>query len=372
MKSARLLLLCFGGGFLTALTGCVSPKSDSVSFEPLPARNATTNLVTTTLQNPLTPELLQPGTIPFTLGPGDVVDLEIVGTPTSRVTTRVGPDGKIYYNLLPGLDVWGLTLTQAREALEKEMGKYLTTPKVNINLRAVGSKYVWLLGRLNRPGVYPTTGGMTLLEAIAEAGGTAHSSSEASSVELADLRHSFVVRQGKFLPVDFYKLLRQGDLSQNIVLQADDFVFIRSTLDQEVYVLGSVKAPRAVQYVEDMSLVSAIAAGSGPAKYYLLENNDSGPLTKDAYLSHVAIVRGSLAQPEVAVVDYGAIIKGRAQDVRLEPGDIIYVPNSPYMNLKRYFNIILNTFVSTVAANEGIRAGGGTTGIGVTTTVNTH
>jgi protein involved in polysaccharide export with SLBB domain len=172
--------------------------------------------------------------------------------------------------------------------------------------------------------------------------------------------------------VDFYKLLREGDLTQNIVLQADDFVFIRSTLEQQVYVLGSVKFPRAVQYIEDMSLVSAIAGGSGPAKYYLLENNDSGPLTKDAYLSHVAIVRGSLAEPQVAVIDYGSIIKGRAPDVRLEPGDIIYVPNSPYMNFKRYFNIILNTFVSTVAANEGIRAGGGTTGIGVTTTVNTH
>ena len=49
----------------------------------------------------------------------------------------------------------------------------------------------------------------------------------------------------------------------------------------------------------------------------------------DAYLSHVAVVRGSLSQPQLTVVDYGAIIKGRAQDVLLEPGDIIYVPNAP-------------------------------------------
>src|SRR4051812_32684029 len=226
MKSGHFLFLCCAGFCLGTLTGCVTAKTDSVSFAPVTPHNAT-NLVTTTLQNPLSPELLQPGSTPFTLGPGDVVDLEIVGTPTSRLTTHVGPDGKIYYNLLPGLDVWGLTLTQARESLEKEMGKYLTTPKININLRSVGSKYVWLLGRLNRPGIYATAGGMTLLEAIAQAGGTAHSSSEASSVELADLRHSFIVRQGKFLPVDFYKLLRQGVLSKNIVLQADVFVFIR-------------------------------------------------------------------------------------------------------------------------------------------------
>ena len=50
-------------------------------------------------------------------------------------------------------------------------------------------------------------------------------------------------------------------------------------------------------------------------------------------------------------------VKGRARDVRLEPGDIVYVPNSPYTTLKRYFNIILNTFATTVAANEGIARG---------------
>jgi protein involved in polysaccharide export with SLBB domain len=365
MKNACLLcstVLLFAG-----LTGCATAEKKPASFAALPQH--ATNLATMTLQNPLSPDLLRPESGPFTLGPGDSLDLEIVGTPTSRATTRVGPDGKIYYNLLTGLDVWGLTLTQTRELLEKEMGKYLNQPKVSVNLRTVGSKYVWLLGRLNKPGVYATAGGMSLLESLALAGGPARSLSQVSSAEMADLRHSFIVRQGQFLPVDFYKLLREGDLSQNIIVQPDDFVFIRSALEQEVYVLGSVKAPRAIQYTEDMTLVSAIAGSSGPMKYYISENTDNGPMTKDAYLSHVAIVRGSLAEPQVAVVDYGGIIKGKVPDVLLEPGDIVFVPNSPYTNLKRYFNMILNTFVTTVAANEGIRAGGGTTGIGVTTSV---
>jgi hypothetical protein len=79
----------------------------------------------------------------------------------------------------------------------------------------------------------------------------------------------------------------------------------------------------------------------------------------------VAIVRGSLSAPQIAVVDYNAIVKGKAQDVRLEPGDIVYVPNSPYTTLKRYLNIILNTFAATTAANEGIRVAGGDAGVGV-------
>ncbi len=71
----------------------------------------------------------------------------------------------------------------------------------------------------------------------------------------------------------------------------------------------------------------------------------------------------------MAVVDYGAIIKGGARDVLLEPGDIVYVPNSPYSTLKRYLNTIVNTFITTVAANEGIRAGGGSVNVGVSVPV---
>jgi protein involved in polysaccharide export with SLBB domain len=185
------------------------------------------------------------------------------------------------------------------------------------------------------------------------------------SPELADLRHSFVVRHGNLLPVDFHRLLHEWDMSQNIYLQPDDFVYVPSSLSREVYVLGAVKSPRALHFADRMTLVSAMANASGPMKYDFLARADAGPFTKDAYLSHVAIVRGSLATPQIAVVDYNDIVKGSAPDVRLEPGDIIFVPNSPYTTLKRYLNMIVNTFVTTVAANEGIRAGGGDVAVGV-------
>ena len=48
----------------------------------------------------------------------------------------------------------------------------------------------------------------------------------------------------------------------------------------------------------------------------------------------------------------------------LEPGDIVYVPNTPYNILKSYLNTIVSTFITTVAANEGIRAAGGSGNVG--------
>jgi polysaccharide biosynthesis/export protein len=358
------LFTCFSGLLLTLLLGCQSTeKGRFVTRDPF--GESDTNLALVTLTNQQNPELLRPADSLFTLGPGDAVEIEVGGAPASRAVTLVGPDGKIYYYLLSGLDVWGLTLKQTQELLEKELAKYLTEPQVTLTLRTVGSKHVWLLGRLNRPGIYPLAGPMTLLESIAAAGGTAHSISQVASEELADLRHSFVVRQGQCLPVDFKRLLDEGDTTQNIYLQPDDFVYVPSVLAQEVYVLGAVKIPRALPYTERLTLVSAIANGAGVERYSWVNSggSDPGPFTKDAYLSRVAIVRGSLSAPQIAVVDYNAIVKGRARDVRLEPGDIVYIPNSPYTTLKRYFNIILNTFVTTVAANEGIRAAGGSSGV---------
>jgi protein involved in polysaccharide export with SLBB domain len=314
--------------------------------------------------------MLQPTSAPFTLGPGDTIEIEIIGLANSRAVTPVGLDGKIYYNLLAGIDVWGLTLDQTRALLEKELVKYVPQAQVGLTLRVVGSKHVWVLGRLNRPGIFPLTGSMTLLESLAQAGGTARSASQVTSQDLADLRHSFVVRQGQFLPVDFFRLLRGGDMSQNIYLQPDDFVYVPSSLVNEVYVLGAVRSPRTVAYQEPMSLISAIAGSDGPERLQWISGVDNGPFTKDAYLSHVAIIRGSLAEPQIAVVDCNAIMKGRAPDVRLEPGDIIFVPNSPFTTIKRYANLIVNTFVTTIAANEGIRAGGQNVGVNVAVPVN--
>jgi polysaccharide export outer membrane protein len=349
--------------------GCAAPKGQ---FDDRLTAAAATNYAAVKVSNHLPADLLKPSDALFTLGPGDSLEIEIVGNPLSRVVTPVGLDGKIYFHLLPGLDVWGLTLEQTREILERELDKFVRNPQIAVNLHSVGSKYVWLLGRLNKPGIFPLTGSMTLLESLAMAGGTSRSTLQtANTRDLADLRHSFVVRQGQFVPVDFHRLLLEGDTSQNIMLQPEDFIYVPSALANEVYVLGAVRVPRAVTYTEPMTLVSALAGASGAAQYDLLSRDDAGPFMKDAYVSHVAIVRGSLTEPTVTIVDYNAILKGRASDVRLEAGDIIYVPNTPYTTLKRYVNLIVNTFVTTVAANEGVRAGGGNVGIGVSVPVGT-
>lgn len=344
-------------GLLALLAaGCVTTGPQFDARQPTASATTNTNdLASVTVPARLNPQWLRMPTNLFTLGPGDKLEIEVLGDPTTRATTLVGPDGKIYYFLLPGVDVWGKTLTETKALLERELKMYFREePQVAITLRGISSKQVWLLGRLNAPGIYPLATPMTLLESLSLAGGPRHVSSLATASlspisvspslpdELADLKHSFVMRNGHLLPVDFDRLLHQGDMSQNIYLQPDDFVYLPPALANEIYVLGAVAQPKPVYYAKEITLVSAIA--------------NAGGTIKDAYLTHVAIVRGSLAKPEVSVIDYRAITRGKATDVVLEPRDIVYIPFTPYQTITRYVDLILDTFVRTVGANEGARA----------------
>src|SRR4051812_27476043 len=255
MKAHRFAVSAIVGSGLL-LSGCTSVQQwREARKKPEPPTFAPTTVFTpTTVADRVTVDsaLLQRPTTDFRLGPGDQLEIEVLGDVGTRSRATVGPDGKIYFYILPGIDVWGLTLAEARDRIVREMQRFVREQQpVSITLRSVQSQRIWILGRLNRPGVYPMPGPMTLLEAIAEAGGPSPAaaagaalaptgafgatgaagtgapgaSSSASAVpvmmmigtntrgrsdEAGDLSRAFIIRQGKLLRVDFQRLLRDG------------------------------------------------------------------------------------------------------------------------------------------------------------------
>src|SRR5438105_13637141 len=123
------------GSVLLALLGCKSAAPRSAREGGAATASATTNhlhhpsgktvsldqqaftVVATT--NQLDPLWLRAPTNFFRLGPGDVIEIEMLGEATSRSSAVVGPDGKIYYGLLPGTFVWGLSLSEAKRLLDQ-------------------------------------------------------------------------------------------------------------------------------------------------------------------------------------------------------------------------------------------------------------
>lgn len=345
----RLWLSFFSAGVAAWFaTGCANVRHGT-TFDPRSAGNQL--FEETSATNKIDPVWLKPATNEFRLGPGDKVDIELLGNSDGPQPALVGPDGKIYFNLLPGLKVWGLTLTEARDALQAQLSHYYKNPRVGVTLREVRSARIWVLGRLNTPGIYPMVGPVTVVEAIAHAGGLYTAQFTGTTEELADLQHSFLLRHGRFLPVNFKRLIHDGDMSQNVYLEPDDFIYLPSALSTEVYVLGAVNQPRGVSFKTQVTLSSAIA-------------NARGTLPQ-AYIREVVIIRGSLTDPHYAVVNFRDIVRGRAPDLQLQPRDIVYVPERPLGMWQDAIKSVVDTFVRTVAANEGLRAGGGTSKVGV-------
>src|SRR5213076_1997241 len=99
------------------------PKGAKFNARDNPKLAMVTNLSSVEVTNMIRPEWRQAPTNFYTIGPGDRLEIEIVNDINSRAMTSVGPDGKVYFNLLPGIDVWGMTLQQAKERLEEELVK---------------------------------------------------------------------------------------------------------------------------------------------------------------------------------------------------------------------------------------------------------
>lgn len=335
-----------------SLASCSGTSQPAKRFNPHATQTATSaDVVKTSLNHSLNPALLSPDPSEFRLGPGDVIDIELLGSGDGTQSTFVGPDGRIYFHLLDGQQVWGLTLAETRNLLEHGVSRFVQSPQISITLREVHSRRIWLLGRITSPGLYELAQPMTVLEAISKAGGLFTSRMSGPTEELADLQHSFLIRKGQLVPVDFNSLIRKGDTSQNIYLQPDDFIYLPSTLGSEVYIMGAVYQPRSVPFKDQLSLLTAIAHCRG--------------FIKGAKPSRVAIVRGSLREPEIAIVDAQSILTGKSPDVLLKPKDLVFIPQSSPSSLAAYADLVVSTFARTIAANEGARAAGSESPVGL-------
>src|SRR6185295_15835925 len=148
---------------------------------------------------------------------------------------------------------------------------------------------------------------------------------------IADLSRSFIVRNGRKLDVNMEKLFLEGDFTQNVHIEPNDYIFFPSAESKEIYVLGAVGQPGRLDYLPGASVMSAIAAGGG--------------FTIESFRDNVLVIRGSLNNPETIVVDCNNILKGREKDLKLQPKDIVYVSTRPWKIAEDLMDVATTAFV---------------------------
>lgn len=285
----------------------------------------------------------------YVIAVGDSLEITLYGDEEEFVRqTVVAPDGYLYFLFVDGVKAAGRSVRDVAAEIESRLTYLFINPEVAIIPQGVSGQEYWILGQVISPGVYPINASLTIRQAIGEAGGLAYGGYRGTSFSIANLKNSFIIRDGRRLPIDFDRLVYSEGADQDIYVRPGDYIYISSSLTNQIYLIGAVVEQKPVPYRDGMTLVGSL---SGPAGL-------TGGTTTDADLTRITIVRGSLTNPIVLQANWFDIVKGLARDVYLEPGDIVFVPNKKFRYGRQLIRAAIDSFVKSFGNAAGEYWGG--------------
>jgi polysaccharide export outer membrane protein len=241
-------------------------------------------------------------------------------------------EGNISLPDLPPVHVEGLTLKQAQEKIECLYREQIKDVNIFITYRDRLWRKVELAGLVHVPNI-PVDGRLRLFEAL----------SIARVPPNANLFKSYVVRENSLLPVDLYKLLKEGDMTQNVVMHGGDKVYIADPSASTLMVLGEVYKERVVDIPDGfMTLRKAIGEAGG-----ILSTGDK---------SYIQVIRGNILHPKIYTLHWEHVVRLPNDSMLLIPGDIVYVAARPLAEWNRFVNDLLPTFIALDLITKGIKS----------------
>lgn len=226
----------------------------------------------------------------YVLGPGDTLDVQVVGRQDFVAHVKIDADGNIQVPFLGNVQASGRTATQLGDDLARALvaGGYFAKPVMRVEIVGYASQYITVLGAVVNPGLVPIDRAYHVSDIVARVGGTRD-----TAADYVILRSSKGVEQ-KLLIKD----LATGGVGQDPLVYPGDKLF--SPTADRFYVSGEVNTPGAYPLSSDMTLRMAIARGGG--------------LT----------YRGT--DRAVKVTRDGQLLRDVQLDSKIEPGDVIVVP----------------------------------------------
>lgn len=162
--------------------------------------------------NPAVPE--------YRLGPEDVIEVFVWKQPDLTATVVIRPDGRISLPLTNELEASGKTAIQLQKDITEKLREYVTQPVVNVIVKQVNSLKISVLGEVRKPDVYRIKNQVTVLDAIAMAGGF---------TDLARPNRVIVIRNAPFgtqrIKVNVKQVVADGSKAQ-FYLQPQDTVYV--------------------------------------------------------------------------------------------------------------------------------------------------
>jgi len=247
------------------------------------------------------------------IGPRDTMDIKVLQDEKLNTRATVSDDGQITMPLVGRVDVSGLTAREIEVRLKSILeARFLTKADVSVQVVEFGNKPISVVGAVTRPGSIGTSGNMTLIQAITQAGGLAPGYG----------RTLYVLRTGanglsEQLAIDVEDLLVTGNPDLNIPLAPNDVINIPMEVPMTVYAFGELihPGPISLKRSQNPTLLQAIAAAGGPT---------------DRASKTATIKRSVNGRSQVIKVNYRRLAEGNDPDVPLLDGDTIFIKESAF------------------------------------------
>lgn len=240
-------------------------------------------------------------------------------------------NGEIILPHLGKIAVKGLTLDEARVKIEQSYLKHIANVEIFIEYSERHHSTVALSGAVGVSQI-PINGRVRLFEVL----------SKARIAPDANLFKSYVLRHNCALPVDLYKLIHLGDMSQNIVMRPQDKIFIANAPEANIMVLGEVGLAMAIPVPHGyISIREALAIAGGI------------PFTGDKRC--IQVIRGSIVNPKIYQLSWKHIAFLPNSSLLLMAGDTLYISETPITKWNRFIDQLLP---SSLLIDLGIKTRG--------------
>jgi len=332
LSTVRLVRIGFCATLLGSAISVASAQQPAVSNTP---QEVNAVPASTRVSAPVSPDDR------YRIGPGDVLDIRVFNKlQFSRDNVRVDGRGMIRMPLIEG-EIQAACHTEQELAADitTRYEEYLRNPQVDVFVRDFQSLPVAVLGAVRLPSRFQLQRRVRLLELLSRAGGPTESAGQTiqivhtATTDVCETPAPGKSSDGEASALDNYKLsdAMRGDEKANPYVRPGDVVSIPPA--EQAFVVGNVLQPRAVPLNDRITVSRAIAM--------------SGGTVPDTKSDRVRIVRqppGTEAKQEI-FVDLRAIDKHQAEDVVLQPGDIVDVPAS---GTKRLLRALVGAVVPTI------------------------
>ncbi|MDT3500575.1 polysaccharide biosynthesis/export family protein [Stenotrophomonas maltophilia] len=284
---------------------------------------------------PATLAQYQPG--PYQIGAGDILYITVWDHP--ELTVPAGPqqqlsaagrlvnsDGTLFYPYIGKVTAAGKTPAQLREEITSRLARYIEAPQVDVSILTYASQRVWVTGASRQPATVPlTVTPLTLGDAISQAG------LDPTQADLSGVR---LTREGTTYTLDLDRLGRNGGGDTNVFLKAGDHLYVPYLDRKEVFVVGEVNQPGAMNFkTGEISLSQALGRARG-----LLQTTSNG--------NAVYVIRGSNDLQERPSQVFHLEAKSPtafavASQFNLQPGDVVFVGAAGVTRWSRFVNQLL-------------------------------